>query len=325
VHESFDCTNYWGFQSDAPPSNCRSATESSLECVGNLTTKIPGDDTEYILDTFERFLNKTTAAKKPFLAHLWLHTVHEPHPALPEFFYAYNDTYGNPAGDYLGTLTQMDVQIGRLRKMLSTYGVKENTMIWFTADNGPHPGTDLSERDVRSSTNGMRQCKASLYEGGIRVPGILEWPAMVKQHRDSWVPVSTNDLLPTILELIGVPHPNPSWAADGISLVPLLKDPTWQRPDTAFLGFSLGQQTAIIENDWKLVAKPESGQCEMENNPGIVGVAGPFLYNLTADPTESHPLNLAFPDVHQRLSATMASFLASIANSQVNETNCDAS
>jgi hypothetical protein len=58
---------------------------------------------------------------------LWLHTNHMPHPSMPEWFHAYEDANGQPAGDYLGTLSQMDHQIGRLRAMLKTHNVADNT------------------------------------------------------------------------------------------------------------------------------------------------------------------------------------------------------
>lgn len=83
------------------------------------------------MDVFEDFLQRKTqgSEKAPFFAVIWLHTVHEPHPALPQYYSAYNDSLGNPAGDYLGTLTQMDVQVGRLMDLLKSHGVADNTMV----------------------------------------------------------------------------------------------------------------------------------------------------------------------------------------------------
>ena len=150
------------------------------DCVGNLTSKVEGDDSSYIMDQFESFMHRKLTSpteKKPFLALLWMHTNHEPHPSLPQFYHNYTDAFGDPAGDYLGTLTQLDVQIGRLRQMLVDEGIAENTMLWYTADNGPHTQSRDRNANGCSATNGLRQCKASIYEGGIRVPGILEWPA----------------------------------------------------------------------------------------------------------------------------------------------------
>ena len=152
-NKSYDCTNYWSpldLDANHKPTRRDCSNEYNgtrvlqQDCVGNLTTKIEGDDSLYIMDTFEDFLTRKTTKGGPeesrFMALLWLHTNHEPHPSLPEYYHAYNDTFGDFAGDYLGTLTQMDVQIGRLRAMLKDKGVAENTMVWYTADNGPHSG-----------------------------------------------------------------------------------------------------------------------------------------------------------------------------------------
>ncbi len=258
-----------------------------------------------VMNVFEEFLGRKApggSEAAPFMAHLWLHTNHEPHPAvsvscgtmrrshrcthsvlydvrvcvctsrramraqLPQFYFAYNDTDGNPAGDYLGTLTQMDAQIGRLRKMLRAYGVANNTLLWFLSDNGPHvmPGEMMpAPRDVRASTNGLRQCKASLFEGGIRVPSILEWPARIRSHREiSTYPAGAYDMLPTVLDILGLTHPQPSWQRDGLSLLPLIDGaPEATRPADRPLCFELGTQATCIDNEWKIVRNPVKGQC----------------------------------------------------------------
>ena len=254
---AYPCTNYWSptYLEPATHKATRSRPEclglqSRQDCVGNLTSKIDGDDSEYMIDYFEDFLRrKTTGSERsPFLALLWLHTNHVPHPALPEFYSQYEDPLD---GDYLGTLTQMDKQIGRLRAMLRDYGVAENTALWYTADNGPtlmpgleglgpepgkwmrscsseggatsalHPGGDRPCSSL--GTNGLRQMKASVFEGGIRTPGMLEWPAKISQNRETWMPACTTDYLPTVMDVLGVTHPHPTWATDGMSLMPLIE------------------------------------------------------------------------------------------------------
>lgn len=134
-HQSLECTNYWSptdTQKHRP--ECHICNESTFDCVTNLTTKIAGDDSEYIMDVFEEFHGRMLQQRQPYMAHLWLHTNHVPHPAMPQFYFAYNDTYGKPAGDYLGTLTQMDAQIGRLLDLVANDTT--DTLIFFTADNG---------------------------------------------------------------------------------------------------------------------------------------------------------------------------------------------
>lgn len=321
-HKSLECTNYWApTDVEDPQSACHSAATSTRDCVGNLTSKIPGDDTEFMLDTFEPFLAANVAAGKPFMAQLWLHTNHVPHPSMPNWYHAYTDTYGKPAGDYLGTLSQMDSQIGRLRQMLRTYGIANDTLLIFTADNGPHPGSDLE--DVRSATNGLRQCKASLFEGGIRVPGIIEWPSVIRGHRETWQPTAVMDFLPTLLDITGVKHPHPEWAADGESILPLIRGEPFNR--TKPLGFALGDQRAWIDptGRYKVVYKPEAGQCKMESSGYLPhNKSGPFLFDLHVDPTESSPLNEQQPGVLESLSSAMFAWDATIAVSQQTESQC---
>ena len=237
--KAYPCTSYWS-PTDVQEtsghlplrSDCRNASVvPTTACVANLTSEIAGDDSQYIMDVFQEFLRRKKLGgteESPFLAALWLHTNHVPHPALPEWFHAYNDAHDRPAGDYLGTISQMDVQIGRLREMLVAAGVADNTMLWLTADNGAHVGG--SDRDVNAASNGLRQCKGSLFEGGIRVAGLLEWPARIRARQETDVPAYVNDYLPTFLDIAGIPHTQPSWAADGISLLPVIDGSMTRRP-----------------------------------------------------------------------------------------------
>ena len=349
---SYKCTNYWDPTDLTPDAHAPSRTEcrnvtAPRDCVANMTSKIgasrvapdTGDDTEHVLNVFEDFLDRKVGKanatapgpeKAPaFFAALWLHTNHEPHPALPQFYHAYNDTYGNPAGDYLGTLTQMDSNFARLQAMLADRGIAENTMLVFTADNGPHEGVT----DVRASTNGLRQCKASLYEGGIRVPGFITWPAVIKQNARTSHPAGVYDLLPTVLEAIGVPHEHPDWATDGMSLLPLLRGDTpaaAPRPADKPLCFELGGQAACVDNQWKLVRDGVEGQCKWNDlvkgkavpPPYTKAGKGTFLFDLSSDPTESVPLNEAQAAKYASMVAYMDTWLAGVKASQINESTC---
>ena len=239
--------------------------------------------------------------------------------------------YGKPAGDYLGTLTQMDAQIGRLRKMLRTYGVANNTMLWLTGDNGPHPGDGhQGVEDVRSTTNGLRQCKGSLFEGGIREPGILEWPAAIARNRETTVPAYVSDYLPTVLEVLGQTHPQPTWAADGESLLPLIQEDADTAEGDRFartkpLVFQLFEQAAVISpsGQYKVVQSPIAGFCPMEHSTYLpADPEGAFLFDLDADPTESRPLNEEQAAVFAQLKGELAAFAASVKHSQVYESGC---
>jgi arylsulfatase A-like enzyme len=85
--------------------------------------------------------------------------------------------------------------------------VFNDTLFFYTADNGAHcvespDSVACGGINVGRSTGGVRGCKASTWEGGIRVPGFLVWPEMIKTHRETWVPAVTHDFLPTIMEAL---------------------------------------------------------------------------------------------------------------------------
>ena len=125
--------------------------------------KVVGNDAEFIVDRFVSFMERTLAQGNNFYAPLTFHAIHEPHPALPEFYAMYQK---DP--DYLGALTMFDTQLGRLVQELKNAGVYENTVIFYTSDNGPHQGTERTaggNNSILWSTNFLRQCKASMWEG----------------------------------------------------------------------------------------------------------------------------------------------------------------
>jgi hypothetical protein len=124
-----ECQTFWA-RAEGAGAYCKDPMQMDRACVVNYTRFIPGDLTMFDVTTFETFLKKNASA--PFLAYLALSTNHVPHYALPEWFHAYKDALGKPAGDYLGTLSQMDNSLGVLRGVLRKYGVESNTMVWFS-------------------------------------------------------------------------------------------------------------------------------------------------------------------------------------------------
>jgi hypothetical protein len=220
--------------------------------------------------------------------------------------------------------------------MLKTYQAYTNTLLWFSAgDNGAHTAQDDTQKRPSgqlSASNGLRQCKASLFEGGIRVGGFIQWPSVIKKHTETYHAAVTNDLLPTILDIIGVKHPHPDWYSDGMSLLPLL---TGDLPASAHrskpIGFAQGNQVAWLNETashgvWKIVYKPEKGQCDVFLPPygNMKNKDGPFLFNLTADPTES--LDLCEKEAQRcaDMKAAMQDFVKSIDHSRVKESQCAA-
>ena len=159
-----------------------------------VTDNLEGDDSRVMMDRAIPFIKQAVSDEKPFLAVIWFHAPHKPCVAAPEFHQMYQD---EPLSErnYYGCITGMDKEIGRLRASLQELGIADNTMVWFCSDNGPEKGPGVS--------GGFRERKRSLYEGGVRVPGLLVWPDKIKQGRVELAPAVTSDYLPTIMECGG--------------------------------------------------------------------------------------------------------------------------
>lgn len=347
-NESLDCTNYWSYanttakgytdrlraeSSGALPPDCNSATVVPRSCVANLTSKIEGDDTVFILNRFEDYLQRRQQNndERPVLAWLHIHTNHVPHFALPEWYYAYKDKLGNWSGDYLGTISQMDAALGSYLPLLEKYGMANDTLTFFTADNGAH--TAGRSGGQNSASLGRRQCKASMFQGGILEPSFVHWPAGIKRHAVVRHATSTLDILTTFEELAGVSggNPNPTWAQDGVSIASLLTGelgPNTSRP--VLLPFAQTGQWAIINQTddgktWKILQNPEQGQCDTflppygnQKDPCKDGC----LFEIESDPTESNDLCVSQPAMCASMQAALAAFKASVDNSRINETQC---
>jgi arylsulfatase A-like enzyme len=184
---------------------------------------------------------------------------------------AYRARYSDQPEDkqhYYGVLTAMDEQIGRLRRALRRLGCADNTMLWFCSDNGP-AGQRATTR-AQGTTGPLRNRKGSLYEGGIRVPALLEWPSGIETARATDVPCTTSDYLPTVLDVLGLSVPDAARPQDGISLRPLIEGRMDTRPEP--IAFDRGEQQALVGNRYKLVAQgrdaPEYELYDLANDPG---------------------------------------------------------
>jgi len=258
------------------------------------TENLEGDDSRIIMDRVIPFIREAAARKQPFLAVVWFHAPHLPVVAGPEHRALYED---NPRAhpDYHGCITALDEQLGRLREELRRLGVAENTMLWFCSDNGPEGRSGKAP----GSAGPLRGRKRDLFEGGIRVPGILVWPARITKPRVTDVPCCTSDYLPTVLEVLGQQpqkHPLP---LDGVSLLPLIEGRMEERPRP--IGFQSGGQLALVDNRYKLIRR-------RANEPFM-------LFDLKEDPGEQTDLAGQLPEVLERMKQTVLAWQASCARS----------
>ena len=183
------------------------------------TENLEGDDSRVIMDRALPFIETAVKNKQQFLSIIWFHTPHL--PVLTEE--NYRKKYARLSEDqqhYYGVISAMDEQVGRLRGKLRQLGVAENTLLFYTSDNGPE-GISVGGR-TQGTTNGLKGRKRSLYEGGIRVPGIMEWPGTVKPGTQINTPCFTSDYFPTIAEILGINLKQYKRPFDGIDLLPIV-------------------------------------------------------------------------------------------------------
>jgi arylsulfatase A-like enzyme len=245
---------------------------------GGKIESFQGDSSEIAVAEAVKFLNKHRDSGKPTFTVIWYGSPHSPFKALPadKAPFAHLDEL---SANHYGELVALDRSLGTLRSKLRELGMADNTMLVFNSDNGGLP-------EVKpASTGGLRGFKASVYEGGVRVPGIIEWPAVIKP-RVTHYPACTMDLFPTVAEIVGLPDDVFVKPLDGQSLRPLFTAELPQR--TKPIPFRFGVKSAYIDGPYKLLT---------ENYR-----QGSFqLYDLSADPSESHDLSGEQPERFARM------------------------
>ncbi len=223
-----------------------------------------GEGSYVTVEAALKFIRDAAGSQQPFLAVVWFGSPHLPYVALPEDREQYKDLPAN-LQNYYGEITAMDRAVGMLRRELRTLGIAENTLLWYTSDNGATGA---------GSTGGLSGKKGSLWEGGLRVPAIIEWPAMVKSAAQTSIPCCTVDIYPTLLDIVDAKVEQQPKPLDGISLLPLIKGSmkTRSRP----LGFWVYPEPGRPVKSTQLLqdlAKEQQGSApstNQEDDPGKI-------------------------------------------------------
>ena len=219
----------------------------------------------------------------------WLHDKYEK-KADP------NSPWHNPT--YGAFVETMDTYVGMVLDEIDQLGLRDNTVVIFTSDNGAHPGF--------TSNSPLRGNKWNLYEGGIRVPMMVRWPGVVEPGSTCDVPVIGTDLMPTLCEIAGT-KPPADREIDSVSIVPLLHGKPIDRdslvwhfpyyhPPQGYEGTH--PQSAIRQGDYKLLYFYEEDRTE--------------LYNLAADPAEQHDLSASDPERMKTIRRNLSDWLEAV-------------
>ncbi len=230
--------------------------------------------------------------------------------AFPEEPYPGGNGYlphRTPRAAYAAMVTRLDREIGNLLALVDDYGLRENTIVIFTSDNGPlwdrYGGTDSA---FFGSAGGLRGAKGGYYEAGFRVPQLVRWTGKISAGTVNARVTGFEDWLPTLLELAGAKDATPA-GLDGISFAPTLRGQT--QPERPFLyresQANTGQQYVRV-GDWKAI------RLNLHPTPNAKKKAAPAngstaieLYNLKTDPAETTNVAAQHPEVVARLAAIM--------------------
>jgi len=212
-----------------------------------------GKGSVILTDDAIAFLKKHKDGGRPMFTVVWFPSPHDPHREAPDGPSLYE---GKKNAGYYREITLLDQQLGRLRSEIRSMGIADNTILWYCSDNG----------GLVTATSGGRARKGSIYEGGLRVPGIIEWPSGKLKGRTA-VPASTCDMYPTLMSMAGVklnaPHP-----LDGIDVSDIIAGKTDKRskPMGFWHGFQGGQSTWSDRIQKAIMEKQQAG-APLPHNP----------------------------------------------------------
>lgn len=249
-----------------------------------------GDSSEIVVAEALKFIQSQLSQHRQTFTVIWFGTPHSPFMAS-EKDKAHFPELRDPSQSHYAELVAMDRSVGTLRKRLQEMGIAEQTLFWFCSDNGGLKG-------IQPGTVGdLRGFKGSVYEGGLRVPCLIEWPAGIPESRITNFPACTMDIFPTLVELFDLPQESMLRPVDGISLVPLFSEDLTHRSQP--IGFRHTGRAALIDNEYKILTN-RIGSDQYE------------LYHVVNDRPERKNLMKDEPEVARRMIAALAEFNRSV-------------
>jgi len=286
--------DYWfSTQNNALPSH---HNPDNFVRNGEPVGKLEGYSAQLVADEAIRWLKQVRDRSKPLFLFVCFHEPHEPIATAERFIEMYPSPADPSRAEHHGNVTQMDEAFGRLMRTLDQLGLRDNTLVFFTSDNGPA----ITRLHPHGSAGPLREKKGHLYEGGIRVPGIIRWPGHTRPGTVCDEPISGVDLLPTLCAIIGAAVPNDR-AIDGASFLPIFEGQPVQRKTPLYWHFvwaASKPKVAMRIGDWKILAHlsgpdPERGANIRPEDTKLIKTAELTtfeLYNLRADVGETTDL-----------------------------------
>ncbi len=255
--------------------------------------KVPGYCTDIFGAEAVQFVRQNR--DRPFFLYLATNAPHTPLEIADEYVKPYRAMgLDEETARVYGMVTNIDENVGRLLATLRELGIDENTLVIFLTDNGPAFGPRRPRYNA-----GMRGTKGTVYDGGIRVPFFVRWPARLPAGAVVYRIAAHIDVLPTVLEACGAPVPA-GLRLDGRSLMPLLR------------GQEAGWPARTLFFQWHRGDAPEPFRNAAVRTDRYKLVDGKELYDMIADPAEKHDIAAAHPDIVARLRAEYEAWLRDV-------------
>ncbi|GAA4315492.1 sulfatase [Compostibacter hankyongensis] len=282
----------WGRKHTKPPLPLIEGNE----VIRHITTlKDQSMLTTWYTEKAVQFINRHKT--QPFFLYMAQSMVHVPIAVSDKF------KGKSKQGLFGDVMMEIDWSVGQIMKTLKAGGLDKNTLVIFTSDNGPW----LTFGNHAGSTGGLREGKATTWEGGQREPAIFRWPGIVPPGTVCNQLSCTIDILPTLAAITGAPLP--PHKIDGINILPLLKDESRASPrDHLFFYFRKNSLEAVREGPWKLVLPHpyNSYEDELPGRDGFPGKMHPdstglALYDLRRDPGERYDVKDQHPEIIENM------------------------
>lgn len=247
---------------------------------------------------------------QPFLLHVHWTIPHANNEAgrvlrdgmeIPDYGIYADKEWPNPEKGFAAMITRMDADVGRLLDLLKELAIDDNTIVFFTSDNGPHQEGN-HKVDFFNSNGPLRGFKRSMHEGGIRVPMIVRWPGVIAAGGESDLPTAAWDFLPTACELATVElNADVAAAIDGVSIVPTLRGRPDEQKRHEYLYWASSEgatSVGVRRGPWKLVRYRADAK---NKTPDTDDRAAWRLYTLSTDIGETDDVAANHPAVVEEM------------------------
>ena len=246
-------------------------------------------------------LIRAQPADKPLFLYVPFNGVHAPHQVPDEYTKAYPNLTG-VRQTMAGMISAVDEAIGQIAAALEERGLRKNTLLIFSSDNGgPAPNRVTMNTPLRAG-------KGTIYEGGIRVCAFATWPGKIPAGTTNREPMHAVDWYPTLLKLTGAPREQ-KLPLDGLDVWPMLTQGAKSPHDAILFAGTVPSRMAIRMGDWKLLLNASERNAEDTADDGAKDSGSMELYNLAADISESRNLAASEPERVKSMRARLDAFL----------------